>query len=179
MNRDTIHDAPPDPRIDRALRSIGSATPAPGLEGRILNRLAATRMTMDAEPARSSRTSRNWTSRISALPRFPRQILGLATAGLLGFVIVAGSVNHSHRTGSERGTIAPPLPTGQGIGAASAVHPAAPASTPAPAGEPGRAARSSEQGRARIAPHARKAPGAVPAPPSSQPPADSRHDTQN
>lgn len=174
MNRDTIHDIPPDPRIDRALRSIGSATPAPGLEGRILNRLAATRMTMDAEPVGSS-----WLSRISALPRFPRQILGLATACLLGFVIVAGSVNHSHRTGSERGTIAPPLAPGQGIGAASAVHPAAPASTPAPAGEPGRAARSSEQGRARIAPHARKAPGAVPAPPSSQPSANSRHDPQN
>ena len=30
MNRETIHDATNDPRIDRALRSIGSATPAAG-----------------------------------------------------------------------------------------------------------------------------------------------------
>ncbi|MFP5227691.1 MAG: hypothetical protein ACLGXA_08660 [Acidobacteriota bacterium] len=171
MNRESIHDPGTDPRIDRALQSVRSATPAPGFEGRILNRVAAARMTMDARPAHIS-----WISRISALPRLPRQVLGVAAACLLGFVIVAGSVSHSRRIGAEHGTIAPPLPAaGQGIGAASAVHPAAPASTPAPAGQPGRALRSSRHGRARIAPHSRKAPGAVPAPPASKPASDSEN----
>lgn len=175
MNRDTIHDAAPDRRIDGALRSVASVMPEGGFEGRILNRLAAARMGMDAEPARSS-----WISRMTTLPRLPRQILGWGSACLLGFVIVAGSVSHSHRNGSEPGTIAAPLNSvGQGIGAASAVHPAAPASTPAPADEPGRASRGSERGRARIAPHARKAPGAVPAPPTGKTPDNSRRDPQN
>jgi hypothetical protein len=59
---------------------------------------------------------------------------------------------------------------GQGIGAASAVHPAAPASAPVPAGQGarGRSSRRSGPGRARIAPHTPKAPGvAVPAPSSN------------
>ncbi len=159
MNRETIHDPASDPRIDRALASVGSATPATGLEGRILNRLAAERIRMESEPAPSL-----W----SRLPRFPKQALGLVTACLLGFVIVAGSVSHSRRMG--HGPVPPqPVLPGSGIGAASAVHPTAPASTPAPAGEPGRAARSAQPGRARIAPHSRKAPGAVPAQPSNKP----------
>ncbi len=166
MNREPIHDTASDPRIDRALGNIGSATPASGFEGRILNRLAAERFRMDSEPALSL-----W----SRLPRLPKQALGLATACLLGFVVVAGSISHSRRTSLNHGPVPPPLVLpGNGIGAASAIHPAAPASTPAPAGEPGRAARSTQAGRARIAPHSRKAPGAVPAPPSRNPSSNSQ-----
>jgi hypothetical protein len=149
-----------DPRIDAALRSVGSAAPASGLEGRILTRLAAERLKMDAETVPST-----WAAR---LPRLPLRALGFATALLMGFVIVAGSVSHSRHIRPGQ-VVAPPslvLP-GQGIGAASAVHPAAPASAPLPAEQPGRSSRRSGPGRARIAPHARKAPGvAVPAPPN-------------
>lgn len=166
MNRETIQNATSDPRIDRALQSIGSVTPTTGLEGRILNRLAAERLRMESVPAPSY-----W----SRLPRFPKQALGLVTACLLGFVIVAGSVSHSRRIGPSHGPVPPPLVLpGNGIGAASAVHPAAPASTPAPAGAPGRSSRSARPGRARIAPHSRKAPGAVPAPPSGNPSSNSQ-----
>ena len=83
MNRETIHDATSDPRIDRVLESIGSATPTSGLEGRILNRMAAERLRME---------SRGTPSLWYRLPRLPRQALGLTTACLVGFVIVAGSV---------------------------------------------------------------------------------------
>ena len=163
MNRETIHDPTSDPRIDQALRSLGSSLPAAGFEGRILNRLAAQRV---ASESRSSLMP--WMGR---LPRLSRQALGVTTACMLGLAIVAGSVSHSRSM--SHGTAPPALPlAGQGIGAASAVHPAAPASTPVPAGEPGRASRSSDrspdQGRARIAPHSRKAPGAVPAPPANK-----------
>jgi hypothetical protein len=165
MNRETIHDATNDARIDRVLGSIGSAVPASGFEGRILNRLAAQRVVLESKPLALFRLGR--------LPRISRQVLGVTTACVLSFGIIAGSVSHSRRMGH---LAAPPvLPmAGQGIGAASAVHPAAPATTPAPAGDSGRASRSPEpsadqgrtQGRARIAPHSRKAPGAVPAPPA-------------
>jgi hypothetical protein len=158
-----------DPRIDAALKFAGSATPESGLEGRILTRLAAERLRMDSDPERSIRTA--W------LGRFPARTLGLVTAGLMGFVIVAGSVMHSRRFKPAQ-MISPPalvLPA-QGIGAASAVHPAAPASAPIPAGQPGRSARRSSPGRARIAPHARKAPGvAVPAPASGKSSSDSQN----
>lgn len=166
MNRETIHDTTNDPRIDRALRSIGSTTPAAGFEGRILNRLAGGRVALESKPARIA-----W---IGQVPRFSRPALGVATALALCFVIVAGSVSHSRKP--SHGAVPPPLPlAGQGIGAASAVHLAAPASTPAPAGEPGRASRSSGRGRARIAPHSRKAPGAVPAPPANKGASDSQN----
>ena len=175
MNRDNINDASrpaadrkaavdphasADLRIDHVLRSIGSATPDAGFEGRVLDRLAAARLASQSKP-----------SPISWLSRFSRQALGLVTACGLCLAIIAGSVSHSRRLNHA----APPaLPlAGQGIGAASAVHPAAPAS-PAPAGEPGRASRSSDQGRARIAPHSRKAPGAVPAPPVNKGTSDSQ-----
>jgi len=165
MNRDTIHEDEPaaDPRIDLALRIVGSAMPKDGFEGRILNRLAAARVAGGSKPSPVS-----W---ITGLPRFSRQALGVITACGLCLAIVVGSVGHSRRT--SHGAAPPALPVGgQGIGAASAVHPAAPASTPAPAGEPGRTSRSSDRsadrGRARIAPHSRKAPGAVPAPPANK-----------
>jgi hypothetical protein len=149
-------------RIDAALRHIGASSPEPGLEGRILNRLAAARLQVDASPGFPRR-----------LPRVLAPFFGFAFAGLMCVVIVGGSISHSRRY--HPGTVpAPPalqLP-GTGVGAASAVHPAAPASAPVPAGPAarGRSSHRAAQGRARIAPQARKAPGvAVPAPPASTP----------
>jgi hypothetical protein len=160
MNRDTIHDGRSDARIDNALRSVGAVTPDTGFQGRILSRLAAERI---ARPARPPVFIRLFAT--GRMPRFPRAALGLGTACVLGFGIVAGSVSHSRRAG--HGVLPPPLPlSGQGLGAASAMHPAAPASTPAPAGVSGRASQPSpDKGRAEIQPHSHKAPGVVPAPP--------------
>jgi len=147
-------------RIDAALGSMGTVTPAEGLEGRILNRLAQERMKLDAEPRRRPLFGGHGSLTARAL--------GLMTACLMGFVIVAGSVSHSRKVKSGS-TAAPPslvLP-GRGVGAASAVHPASPASAPVPASQAarGRSLRKSGPGRARIAPHTRRAPGvAVPAP---------------
>jgi hypothetical protein len=169
-NKNGVMDPAADPRIDAALHVIGSATPESGLEGRILTRLAEERLRMEAAPAPSVRAA--W------LGHFPVRALGLVTACLMGFVIVTGSVVHSRRIKPDQMVSPPPLVLpAQGIGAASAVHPAAPASAPILAGQPGRAARRSSPGRARIAPHARKAPGvAVPAPSSNK---SSSSDSQN
>jgi hypothetical protein len=149
-------------RIDAALRAVGTASPQAGFEGRILTRLAAARMEEDA--AGNAGRAR-WTMRATA------PALGFATACLLCAVIVGSSVRFSHR--SHSGPVAgPPViqPSGTGVGAASAVHPAGPAPAPMPAGTAGRASRRAAQGRARITPQARKAPGvAVPAPPASNP----------
>lgn len=149
-------------RIDAALRRISASAPDPGLEGRILNRLAAARLQVDASPSLPRR-----------VPRVLASLFGFAFAGLTCAVIVGGSISHSRRY--HPGTVpAPPalqLP-GTGVGAASAVHPGAPASAPVPAGPAarGRSSHRGAQGRARIAPQARKAPGvAVPAPPSNTP----------
>jgi len=163
MNRE------PDPRashargqalIDAALRCVGAADPAPDLQGRILTRLAAERMKSEAAPLDSPLLAR--------LYRASSPALYCLSACLMAGVIVAGSVSHSRRL-HPTPLSGPPvltLPT-QGLGAASAVHPAAPASTPAPPGHPGRSAHTNKKGRARIAPHAHKAPGvALPAPDS-------------
>ncbi len=161
MNGESLHsamDSAPDARIDAALRSVGSADPAAGLEGRILTRLAAERVGIETAPARRLR-----------LRGFPARALGLAAACLIGFVIVAGSVSHSRSVRLRPGGPPTLVLPGQGIGAASAVHPGAPASAPIPAGQGGRSDQTSSQGRARIGPHARKAPGvAVPAPSSNK-----------
>jgi hypothetical protein len=145
-------------RIDAALRSAGSAPPPEGLEGRLLTRLAAARM---AEP------------RVSGFRRWPRHsvsVFGFAGAGLLCALIVVGSVDHARR--SSRAPAPPVLVLpGQGMGAASAVHPAAPASAPLAAGpkDRGRSTRKLSHARAHIAPNARKAHGvAVPAPAGPQ-----------
>jgi hypothetical protein len=161
-----------DPRItasiDAALRSVGSAAPAEGLEGRVLTRIASERIKLEAASAH-----RPLLARFGQLHPVPARALGLVTACLLGFVIVAGSVMHCRRIKPGQ-VVAPPvlvLPS-NGIGAASAVHPAAPASAPVPAGQGsrGRSARHSGAGRARIAPRSRKAPGVtVPAPSSNDP----------
>ncbi|HTV15367.1 MAG TPA: hypothetical protein VME68_11665 [Acidobacteriaceae bacterium] len=145
--------------VDAALRAVGSATPEPGFEGRILTRLAQARAEGYAAPRAGSR-----------LMRVAAPGLGFVCASLLCAVIVTGSVRFSHR--NHPGSVAPPTiqMQGTGVGAASAVHPAAPASTPMPAGTKGRSARRTVQGRARIAPQARKAPGvAVPAPTANVP----------
>lgn len=146
-------------RIDAALRSAGSADPAPGLEGRILTRLAAERAAMEAHPARMG-----W---FAHMPRYSAPVLGVATASLVCAVIIVGSVDHSRVR--HPGHVAPPvlvLP-GHGLGAASAVHPAEPATAPVAAGPAsrGRSVRHFSHPRARIAPNAKKATGvAVPAP---------------
>lgn len=144
-------------RIDAALRSSGGATPPEGLEGRILTRLAA---------ARTAQPRALW---FAGWPRYSRPALGFAAAGLLGAVVVVGSVDHARRPGHAPVPVVPMVP-GQGMGAASAVHPAAPASAPITAApdHPGRSTRKLSHARARIAPNARKANGvAVPATPAN------------
>jgi hypothetical protein len=142
-------------RIDAALRAVGTATPVPGLEGRILTRLAEARTDGTVTAGAGSRLMR------SAAPA-----LGFVCAMLLCAVIVGSSVRFSHRN-HPGPVVGPPAiqMQGTGVGAASAVHPAGPVLAPMPAGTAGRSSRRSAQGRARIAPQARKAPGvAVPAP---------------
>jgi negative regulator of sigma E activity len=145
-------------RIDAALHSAGSATPAAGLEGRILTRLAAERSAMEAHPVRMGFFAR--------MPGYAAPVLGMAIASLVCAVIVVGSVDHSrtlHRTPAAPVLVLP----GQGLGAASAVHPAGPATAPMMAGPAsgGRFTRHMSHPRARIAPNAKKADGvAVPAP---------------
>jgi hypothetical protein len=156
-----------DARIDAALRSVGTAKPAPGLEGRILNQVASARMAMETEtPGRAGAWRLSWLTRSSA------PVLGVASSILVAGVIVAGSVSHSRRIAPAQ-TPAPPvlhLP-GSGLGAASAAHAAGPSSAPIPAGKAsrGRSAGHAGQGRARIAPHAKKAQGVVVPDPSANP----------
>jgi hypothetical protein len=165
MNPETSAGPQPDSRtnalIDAALRRIGTTDPEPGIEGRILTRLAAERVSRDLPVS--------LLVRMRHVTRASAPVLYGCSVCLVAGIVVAGSISHSHRIRTNPLT-GPPvltLPT-QGVGAASAVHPAAPASTPAPAGQPGRSTRTNRKGRARIAPHAHKAPGvALPAPPGS------------
>lgn len=142
-------------RIDAALRALGTAEPGSALQGRILTHLAAARLAAEAGP----RTSRR------VLPHYAARVLGFLSVGILSVFIVGGSVRHSRRVPAA--VVAPPvleLPS-SGLGAASAVHPAAPQSAPLPADGNARGRSARPRGRARIAPHARKAPGvALPAP---------------
>ena len=50
-NRQPRTQANAESRIDAALRRISASAPDPGLEGRILNRLAAARLQVDASPS--------------------------------------------------------------------------------------------------------------------------------
>lgn len=148
-----------DARLDAALRAVGTAVPDPGMEGRILTRVAAARMESPAG------TARFW---LRGMPRFVAPLAGFASAGLVCGVIVVGSVRHSHQL--RPGVPVPPPVLqiqGAGVGAASAVHPANPGTAvPASPTARGRAThRTAQRGRARIAAHAKKAPGvAVPVP---------------
>lgn len=157
--------AQPDPAVDAALRSLGSATPTPGFEGRILTRLASARLMQDAASESAPGVLARWLGHANPA-------LGLVSACLVGAIIVAGSVSYSRRS---RPTQAPPPPAimlpGPGVGAASAVHPAAPPSSPVTPDQAahGRSSHRAGQGRARIAPHAHKPSGvAVPDPASPQ-----------
>jgi hypothetical protein len=145
-------------RIDAALRAAGTVTPEPGFEGRILARLAEARNDGSA-------------AAVSRLTRAFAPALAFACATLTCALIVGSSVRFSHR--SHPGPVTGPPAVqmqGTGVGAASAVHPAGPASAPIPAGTAGRGSHRTAQGRARIAPQARKAPGvAVPAPKENTP----------
>ncbi len=74
------------------------------------------------------------------MPRFAGAAVAAVFVCVAGSAIVIGSVDHSR--GLHRApVVAPPVPglPGNGIGAASAVHPAAPVSVPVPASqvEPG------------------------------------------
>ncbi len=147
-------------RVDDALRSAGSAIPPDGLEGRILTRLAAARIA-GAQG-----------SRLAPWPRYARPALGFAAAGLLCGIVVVGSVEHA-REGRHGRAPAPPMlvAPGQGMGAASAVHVAAPASAPLAAGpnDHGRSTHKLSHARAHIAPNARKAHGVAVPPPATSP----------
>ncbi len=143
-------------RIDAALRSLGNSLPAPGLEGRLLTRLAAERMRM------GSATNAFPASRTGWLRRFSAPALGTASTLLVGAVIVAGSVSHSRHIAPAPVSVAPVLHLpASGVGAASAAHPAGPSSAPIPAGKSARGHAIHRQGRARIAPGAHKAKGIV------------------
>jgi hypothetical protein len=151
-------------RIDAALRNVGTASPPSGIEGRILTRLAAERL--------STAESRSVSpaSRFARLSRLSAPALCALSSCLVAAVIVAGSVSHSRHNAPAQPSVAPVLHLpASGVGAASAAHAAGPASAPIPAGESARGhSRRSAQGRARIAPHAKKAPGVVvPNPPSN------------
>lgn len=155
-----------DARIDAALRAVGTARPEMGLEGRILNRLAAERMNRGSAPA----------GLLHRMPRFAGAALTAVFVCVAGAAIVMGSVEHS-RGLHHAPVVAPPVPglPGNGIGAASAEHPAAPASAPVLA-KPNSRGRSNpsdqagDHGRARIKRHAHRAAGvAVPAPDEKPP----------
>lgn len=152
-----LHDE--NERLDSALRAIGTVMPEPGIEGRILTRLAAERMAAHSLPVQ-----RRWS-------RYAFPALGMATAGLACAGILVGSVSHS-RAG-HAGHMAPPVLSlpGNGVGAASAVHPAAPVTTPVPASAAtrGRSTRTLGRGRARIAPQTRKANGVIVPSPAPNP----------
>ena len=149
-------------RIDAALHSAGSANPTPGLEGRVLTRLAAERAAMEAHPARMGFFAR--------VPGYAAPVLGVATASLVCAVIIVGSVDHSRTRHSDPAAPVLMLP-GHGLGAASAVHPAGPATAPVAAGpgSRGRSVQHMSHPRARIAPNAKKANGVVVPAPATNP----------
>jgi len=155
-----------DERINAALHAVGTALPETGLQGRILNRLATERMGMEDTPAGLSGLLRR-------MPRFAGAALTAVFVCVVGSAIVIGSIDHS-RGLHHAPVVAPPVPglPGNGLGAASAVHPAAPVSVPVPASQSsrGRSRRAADRGRARIQRHAHKASGvAVPAPDENSP----------
>jgi hypothetical protein len=138
--------------------------PEAGLQGRILNRLATERVRRESAAA-------GMTLMLRRMPRFAGAALTAVFVCVAGTAIVVGSVQHS-RGLHHAPMVAPLVPglPGNGIGAASAVHPAAPASVLAKPNSRGRSSRRADRGRARIQRHAHKAAGvAVPAPDENSP----------
>jgi hypothetical protein len=127
MNLKHTSTTPSDPlidlQLDATLRALGSAAPASGLEGRVLARL-------DAERARMrDRSGENRT----VFFRMTSSIFGVCGAALACTLIVVASVSYSHRANPALG---PAMQMGgSGVGAASAMHRAAPQPlAPAPKG---------------------------------------------
>ncbi|MGB7188887.1 MAG: hypothetical protein WBD10_02005 [Acidobacteriaceae bacterium] len=150
-------------QIDRTLRLLGSASPAPGMEERILAGLAR------AE-------ARNPPPHFFSVPRFA---VAFATAGTICAFIVAGSVSHSHHNLPVAPGLAPglhfPGEAEPGVGAASAAHVAAQPVTALPKDRP-RSVLKTENGRAVISVDAKKHRGiAVP----KTPPAPGRNSNPN
>ena len=155
-------------RIDAALKSIGTTMPESGLEGRILTRIAAARANGEAD----SGLGLPMPGLQRRVPRFVIPVLSFASVGLVCAVVIGGSVRRPVAN-AARPAVAPPvlhLP-GSGFGTASAVHPAAPASTPVPPNtiSRGHARVPPGHGRARIARHAHKAHGVAVPPPATKP----------
>lgn len=136
-------------QIDSTLRVLGSAVPTPGMEERILVRLA---------DAGAQATPQRFFS-------FPQLAVGVMATVLGGAVIIVGSVTHSRHMLPVAPGIHLPGATQAGVGAASAAHvathpvPALPASRP-------RSVRKAVNGRAVISPDTRKHNG-LPVPQSS------------
>lgn len=135
-----------DDRIGRALRVLGSAEPAVGMESRILAGLA-----------QAEATSR--TPRFFSMPQF---VMMFAAAGTVCAVIVAGSVTHSHHILPIAPGLHLPGESQPGVGAASAARVAPQPVTASPKDRP-RSVRKTVNGRAVISPAAKKHAG-VPVP---------------
>jgi hypothetical protein len=133
-----------DEQIDRALRALGSATPAAGMEDRILRRIAQ---------ARSSSQSQRFFN-------LPQLAFGMAAAAIAGAVIVVGSVSHSRHILPIAPGLHLPAGAEPGVGAASAAHVAQQPVTSLPQDRP-RSVRKTVNGRAVISPNAKKQAGVV------------------
>lgn len=135
-----------DEQIDRTLRVLGSATPDPGMEDRIVARIARESVS-------------------AAAPRFfrlPQLAFGLAAAAMACAVIIAGSVSHSRHILPVAPGLHLPTASQPGVGAASAAHVAPQPVTSLPQDRP-RSVRQTVNGRAVISSHAKKPAGvAVP-----------------
>ena len=135
-----------DEQIDRTLRVLGSATPAPGMEDRIAARIA--------RESASAAAQRFF--------RLPQLAFGLAAAAMACAVIVAGSVSHSRHILPVSPGLHLPTASQPGVGAASAVHVAPQPVTSLPQDRP-RSVRQTVDGRAVISSHVKKPAGvAVP-----------------
>ncbi len=143
-----------DPRINQVLRQLGAVAPRPGIEDRIMARLAQQQSQTEADNRRRAY--------FFGMPRFA---FGVAAGTLACAAIIAGSISHSHR-------IQPSLPgilsqpAASGVGSAGAERPANRPVEPSPNGRP-RSVRRMNEGRAVISPESQKRAGvAVPRTPS-------------
>lgn len=135
-----------DEQIDRTLRVLGSANPAPGMEERIAARIAR-------ESVSKKRVS---------FFSLPQLALGLAAAVTACAFIVVGSVSHSRHILPVAPGLHLPGASQPGVGAASAARVAPQPVTSLPQDRP-RSVRQTENGRAVISSHAKKPTGiAVP-----------------